>query len=46
MFFRLNWEIIGFISCIVLLVSGIMDSLGNLFKLEKLDESLELIMED
>lgn len=45
-FLRLNWETTGLTSRIALLASGTMDSLGNLFKLEKLDESLELTTED
>ena len=45
-FVRLNWETTGLTSRIALLASGTVDSLGNLFKLEKLDESLELTTGD
>lgn len=46
MFLRLNWETTGLTSRCALLASGTADSLANLFKLDKLDESLELTMED
>lgn len=45
-FLRLNWETTGLTSRIALLASGTVDSLANLFKLDKLDESFELTAED
>lgn len=46
MFLRLNWEIIGLISCVVLFVSVIVERFINLFKLDELDESFKLIKEE
>lgn len=45
-FLRLNWETTGLTSRIAFLASGTVDSLANLFKLDKLDESFELTAED
>jgi len=45
-FLRLNWETTGLTRRIALLASGTVDSLSNLFKLDNLDESLELTTGD
>jgi len=45
-FLRLNWETTGLTSRIALLASGTVDSLETLFKLDKLDESLDLTAEN
>jgi len=45
-FLRLNWETTGLTSHIALLASGTVDSLATLFKLDKLDESLDLTAEN
>ena len=46
MFLRLNWETTGLTSRVALLASGTADGLANLFKLDKLDETLGLSRED
>ena len=46
MFLRLNWETTGLASRYALLASGTADSFANLFKLDKLDETFELTVEE